>query len=69
LAFGGTENLSVLEWIRRFRFVKNDRTFNTGMYTDASGNNRFYDNETDNYQQDHYQLHWNEKYQRTGGLI
>jgi hypothetical protein len=20
-----------------------------------------YDNETDNYQQDHYQLHWNEK--------
>jgi iron complex outermembrane receptor protein len=30
------------------------------MYTDASGNNRFYDNETDNYQQDH-QLHWNEK--------
>jgi hypothetical protein len=31
-----------LEWIRRFRFVKNDRTFNTaGMYTDASGNNFF----------------------------
>jgi iron complex outermembrane receptor protein len=23
--------------------------------------NSFYDNETDNYQQDHYQLHWNEK--------
>jgi iron complex outermembrane receptor protein len=33
---------------------KNDRTFNTGMYTDAFGNNRFYDNETDNYQQDHF---------------
>jgi iron complex outermembrane receptor protein len=41
--------------------LKNDRTFNTaGMYTDASGKS-FYDNETDNYQQDHYQLHWNEK--------
>jgi iron complex outermembrane receptor protein len=40
----------------------NDRTFNSaGMYTDEFGQTRFYDNETDNYQQDHYQLHWNEK--------
>ena len=31
------------------------------MFTDEFGNTRFYDNETDNYQQDHYQLHWNEK--------
>lgn len=39
-----------------------DRQFNySGMYTDAEGNTRFYDKETDNYQQDHYQLHWNEK--------
>lgn len=39
-----------------------DRTFNSsGIYTDESGNTRYYDNETDNYQQDHYQLHWNEK--------
>jgi hypothetical protein len=38
LALEEQKNLSVLEWIRRFRFVKNDRTFNTaGMYTDASG--------------------------------
>jgi iron complex outermembrane receptor protein len=29
-------------------------------------NTRFYDNETDNYQQDHFQLHWSEKYQKTG---
>nr|WP_321221766.1 TonB-dependent receptor [uncultured Psychroserpens sp.] len=40
-----------------------DRTFNpSGMYTDADGNTRFYDNEVDNYNQDHYQLHWNQKY-------
>jgi iron complex outermembrane receptor protein len=39
-----------------------DRTFNSaGMFTDEFGQMRFYDNETDNYQQDNYQLHWNEK--------
>lgn len=42
--------------------LNNNRTFNSaGMYTDEFGKTRFYDNETDNYQQDHYQLHWNEK--------
>ena len=42
--------------------LENDRTFNpSGQYTDADGNTRFYDNEVDNYKQDHYQLHWNEK--------
>ncbi len=38
--------------------LENNRTFNpSGMYVDQDGNTRFYDNETDNYQQDHYQLH------------
>ncbi len=31
------------------------------MYTDDEGNTRFYDNEVDNYNQDHYQLLWNER--------
>lgn len=40
-----------------------DRTFNpSGMYTDANGLVKFYENEEDNYKQDHYQLHWNERY-------
>ncbi|CAN5129601.1 TonB-dependent receptor [soil metagenome] len=40
-----------------------DRTFNSaGMFTDASGNVRFHDNEVDDYRQDHYQLHWNQRY-------
>ncbi|MCF6140082.1 TonB-dependent receptor [Flavobacterium sp. K77] len=40
-----------------------NRRFNTaGAFTDEQGNMRFYDNETDNYQQDHSQLHWNEKF-------
>ncbi|GAA4116119.1 TonB-dependent receptor [Aquimarina addita] len=43
--------------------LENDRTFNSvGQYTDADGTTRFYDNEVDNYKQDHYQLHWNQKY-------
>ncbi len=39
-----------------------NRTFNpSGMYTDNEGNIQFYDNEVDNYKQDHYQLHFNER--------
>lgn len=39
-----------------------DRTFNpSGKYTDEDGNTQFYDNEIDNYKQDHAQLLWNEK--------
>ncbi|WP_162427631.1 TonB-dependent receptor [Pontibacter pudoricolor] len=38
--------------------LETDRTYNgIGSYTDENGNERFYENETDNYQQDHYQLH------------
>ena len=42
--------------------LENDRTFNpSGIYTDEEGNVQFHDNEIDNYKQDHYQLHWNER--------
>jgi len=35
------------------------RTYNElGEYKDANGNVKFYDNQTDNYNQTHYQLHW-----------
>lgn len=43
--------------------LEEDRTFNSaGMYTDVQGNTRFYDNEVDDYRQDHYQLHWNQRF-------
>ncbi|PVW15361.1 TonB-dependent receptor [Marixanthomonas spongiae] len=43
--------------------LETDRTFNpSGMYTDEDGNTRFYDNEIDNYAQDHYQVLWNQRY-------
>ncbi|WP_338732615.1 TonB-dependent receptor [Mangrovimonas cancribranchiae] len=52
-SWNGLEDLEKLE---------NDRTYNTaGEYTDENGNTQFYDNEVDDYQQDHYQLHWNQK--------
>lgn len=36
-----------------------DRTYNgLGKYTDTNGETQYYDNQTDNYQQDHYQLHY-----------
>jgi len=38
---------------------RGNRTFNpAGTYFDANGNLKYYDNETDNYQQDNYQLHY-----------
>ncbi|HJS00468.1 MAG TPA: TonB-dependent receptor [Flavobacterium sp.] len=62
LVFGGTEKTYQAWNGIDAATLAADRTFNFGgMFTDESGNIRFYDNETDNYQQDHYQLHWNEK--------
>ena len=62
LAFGGTEK-TYQSWNGiDAATMETDRTFNSaGMFTDEFGQTRFYNNETDNYQQDHYQLHWNEK--------
>jgi iron complex outermembrane receptor protein len=62
LAFGGKEK-TYQSWNGIDEATLNSgRTFNSsGIFTDEFGKTRFYDNETDNYQQDHYQLHWNEK--------
>jgi len=62
LAFGGTEKTYQSWFGVDAATLKRDRTFNpAGMFTDEYGKPRFYDNQTDNYQQDHYQLHWNER--------
>lgn len=62
LAFGGTEK-TYQSWNGiDGETLNTNRTFNSaGMFTDQNGNTRFYENETDNYKQDHYQLHWNER--------
>jgi iron complex outermembrane receptor protein len=45
--------------------LANNRTFNpAGLYTDETGAVQFYENEVDNYKQDHAQLHWNQRLNR-----
>jgi len=42
--------------------LSTNRTYNpAGEYTDSTGQIRYYDNQTDNYQQDHYQLIFSQK--------
>ncbi|MEN9325926.1 MAG: hypothetical protein RI943_337 [Bacteroidota bacterium] len=63
IAFGGKEK-TYQAWngLEDEEKLKNDRTYNSaGEYTDEFGNTQFYDDETDNYWQNHFQLHWNEK--------
>ncbi len=63
LAFGGTEKTYQAWYGIDAETLENDRTFNpAGMYTDESGNTHFYDNQTDNYKQDNYQLLWNQEF-------
>jgi iron complex outermembrane recepter protein len=63
LAFGGAE-VTYQAWNGiDAETLATDRTFNpSGMYTDENGVTRFHDNEVDDYKQDHYQLHWNERH-------
>ncbi len=62
LLFGGHE-ITYQAWYGiDAETLETDRTFNpSGIYTDENGNTQFYDNEVDNYKQDHAQLLWNEK--------
>ncbi|MFB9108902.1 TonB-dependent receptor [Flavobacterium gyeonganense] len=63
LVFGGTEK-TYQSWngVDAETLHKNRRYNSAGAYKDEAGNDRFYDNETDNYNQDHYQLHWSESF-------
>lgn len=63
IAFGGHE-VTYQSWngIDAETLAENPTFNSAGMYFDANGNMRFYDNEVDNYKQDHYQLHWNQRY-------
>ncbi len=62
LLFGGHE-ITYQAWFGiDAKTLETDRTFNpAGAYTDDEGQLRFYDNEVDNYKQDHAQLHWNQR--------
>lgn len=63
LTFGGKERTYQSWFGIDAETLKNDRTFNpAGIYTDADGTIRFYENEVDDYTQDHYQVFWNQRY-------
>ena len=63
ITFGGSE-VTYQSWNGiDEEMLRNDRTYNTaGEYEDENGNVQFYDNEVDDYKQDHYQLHWNQRF-------
>lgn len=64
LVFGGHE-ITYQSWFGIDPMtLTNDRTYNpAGEIYDENGIlTGFYDNQVDNYKQDHYQLHWNQRY-------
>ncbi|MDC6404505.1 MULTISPECIES: TonB-dependent receptor [Maribacter] len=63
LLFGGHE-ITYQAWYGiDAESLRTDRTFNpSGIYTDENGNIQFYENEVDDYKQDHAQLLWNEQW-------
>ncbi|MGM0932023.1 MAG: TonB-dependent receptor [Bacteroidota bacterium] len=63
LTFGGSERTYQAWYGIDAETLENDRTFNpAGIYEDENGVTRYYENQTDNYKQDHYQLLWNQEY-------
>ncbi len=58
LAFGGEEITGLAFAGVDEATLATDRRFNAdGLFFDRDGNQQFHDNQTDNYKQDHYQLH------------
>lgn len=62
LAFGGKE-VTYQAWNGvEQNLMKTNRTYNSaGLYFDDLGNEQFYDREVDDYRQDHFQLHFNQR--------
>ena len=63
ITFNGTEKTyHAWDYASKADMKKYGRRYNpSGKYTDAAGNTAFYDNQTDNYHQQHYYLTWNQR--------
>ena len=64
LVFGGHE-ITYQSWFGVDpTTLANDRTYNSAgeIYDENGVLSGYYDNQVDNYKQDHYQLHWNQRY-------
>jgi len=63
LNFGGHE-ITYQAWNGiDLQTLENNRTYNpSGLYYDLNGEERFHENEVDNYKQDHFQFHWTQSF-------
>ena len=63
LNFGGHE-ITYQAWNGiDLQTLENNRTYNpSGLYYDLNEEERFHENEVDNYKQDHYQFHWTQSF-------
>ncbi|GAL69582.1 TonB-dependent receptor [Jejuia pallidilutea] len=73
LTFGGSEvtyqswfgfDAATIAAIGENPNIEENRRFNIGgiQFDDAGNRTGFYENQVDNYRQDHFQLHWNQRY-------
>lgn len=58
LMMGKEKTYQAWDGVPGYMLSENRRYNGIGMYTDENGEIRYYDNETDNYRQDHYHLHF-----------
>ncbi|MEA4852161.1 MAG: TonB-dependent receptor [Paludibacter sp.] len=64
ITFGGNEKTYQAWNGVDSEIMKTNRTYNElGEFTDNNGKTQYYDNQTDNYNQTHYQLHWLQEFQ------
>jgi len=65
LNFGGHE-ITYQAWNGiDLQTLENNRTYNpSGLYYDLNGEERFHENEVDNYKQDHFQFHWTQSFSK-----
>ncbi len=71
LVFGGEEITGLSFFGQNAAGIEADRKFNPdGLFLDSDGNVQFYDGNTDNYKQDHFQLHLTQQFNSnwTGNL-
>ncbi|MBK8808530.1 MAG: TonB-dependent receptor [Bacteroidales bacterium] len=66
----GEEHTGITWWGVPDYMMETDRRYNpSGKKTDSLGNVSFYDNESDNYWQDHYQLHYTHSFSSKWNII
>lgn len=61
MIMGNEKTYQAWDGVPGYMLGENRRYNGIGAYTDEDGKLQFYDNETDNYRQDHYQLHFSQE--------